>query len=626
MSPHRLDGRTEKAGDRRLLTFIALAIIAMSCILGVAYLGIWQRASEDLSRLLPASTRAYLQVPTPWKGMNQALRHGPWRDRAEVRDALREDGYLAKPPPGDLAGLPLETVRDILRNASGLELALVPSSGADTMMVFVELDESMQRRRIVSRLKPLVTSVDRHAGFRIESLKELEWHRYLGYASPRPLLVDMAPWLVFAWGNPQGLEELLDARVGGRYDALYRRPGFVASGRSSTSDALRLVIDATSAWRLATREERPRPGGLVERLDLLTLESDTENATRLEAELSDSDFAAVLGRALARSPDRPSLPDLTPSDAVAVFSLRSPSLKRLLSLLALLDFGLRRDFAPGAAPNGLAMTLRTDPEDLPDTAVELALVLLPAEGEPEGAPSVPLVLIRPTSPESLATALSNAWPRLFGDGFAIGNVRLGSGTATIIRPELAVAMPISGAPSETQTELGFEAPDPRDGIAWRLRDGILELAPDAETLVRFERAERRLRDSTKFVAQARALDPSAPIWLLLNSEALSLLGPLGSLMESRVSAEHWLGATAEAVESHLELASPTGLWPLLVTLVGASRRDFDSLTLEGLEPRCASSYLAFCELYPNAIPCRPFDSGHRSRIDELCLHLQTTPH
>jgi hypothetical protein len=605
VTPQRPDPRLERPQVRHLLIGIALAIIALSSALGIAYVGLWQRASEDLTRLLPATTRAYAQVSAPWASMLRALRRTPWRDLGTMREQLQRDGYLAGAPSGDLAGLPLDIIRDTLRAASSLEIAVVPSGAGDTVMAFVELSDAPQRRRILSRLRPTLETIDRHAGFRIDRVRANEWSRYLGYSPLRPMFVEMSPWIIFSWGNAQGLEDLLDARVGGIHESIHRRPGFVERNASDAPRPLRVAIDAASAWRLVSDEPTPRAGGIVEQLDLLTFEHRSDGLRdylSIDAELSDATFASTLGGTLAPIAVRDPLEGHGPADAIAALSFSSPRLDSLVQTLSLVDFALRRDFAPSARLSGLSTALRTASERLPPAPVEIAIFALP---EPSGE-TRPLVMVRTASPEALDEALVAHWPPLFGDGFAHGELTVAGSVIRVERPEFT------------------DATD-SDGVAWRLRNGILEFALTPATLLRSDAAQGRLADMPTFAQATRELPPSSAVRLFAPTEALERLGPLGRLLSARLAPKHWLGLGLDVVGDHLEVRATLGLWPLIATLASASRDELDALTLATLTPPCAARMAAFCTLYPGAFPCRPLATDRIAHIQEVCGDANSAP-
>ena len=68
MPTQRAEPRSDKSADRLLLTAMALTMIVAMAALGIVYLTVWSTAADDLTRLLPASTRSYAAAPAPWCG------------------------------------------------------------------------------------------------------------------------------------------------------------------------------------------------------------------------------------------------------------------------------------------------------------------------------------------------------------------------------------------------------------------------------------------------------------------------------------------------------------------------------------------------------------------------------
>lgn len=56
----------EHQGPNRTLRYaLAIAIITLSVVLGLIYQSLWGKAGEDISQLLPANTKLYLQLKNP---------------------------------------------------------------------------------------------------------------------------------------------------------------------------------------------------------------------------------------------------------------------------------------------------------------------------------------------------------------------------------------------------------------------------------------------------------------------------------------------------------------------------------------------------------------------------------
>ena len=619
MSPNRVlpppDGPTDRIGARTLLNTIAAGILVLSAVMGIIYLDVWQGASEDLSKLLPASTRTHATTQNPLAGLERALTLKAWRDPAAMRRAVTGSGLWredrdeptdadqGRPCPGcrltELAGIPIGVARELLRAMDGVEVAVVPSSEGVGLLLFVELRDPSARKRILTRLRPVLETVDREVGFRIDRLRPRPWTSLIGFDLDPPRLADMEPWLVFSWGDPAPLEELLSARVGGRHDALRRR--FKRPAPKRTGEApLSLVVDARSAWQIATGTE-PRPGGLVEYLDLMTLSARVEgpfDPLELQVEVSDRDLSQRLASALARGPHP--LLEQVPSESLFALSLRGDDLPVLASttaqLLALLsrDAGLAADpdlpdipLSPLLARLGLPPALDALLAELPSAPSELVFAFLPGPA-PESR-AAPVLLLRSSTPYAAEAALAAGIPRWLGDGWAHGEV-LHEGR------RLYLERPHGGGP----------------GLAWWLRDGIIEIATSFETLGRLESAESRLD------LDGLGLDPQSGVAAVFRPELFPTGHPLSAILRDRLRDDTLVLATLDASADRLTLRANTGLWTLLTALASASPDELDALLLDHLTPACRKAYEAFCEVYPRAAPCQPLALGRLPHIEAVC--------
>jgi hypothetical protein len=615
------DRRHDRLSDRTLLTAIAIGVLTLGALLGVIYLGLWQGASEDLSRLLPASTRTHAMTDNLLLGLQRTLSLGAWRDPAKMRVSLSESGLWSDTPQADLktrvpsarpcigcnitdlGGVPIDVARDLLLAMDGFEVALVPAGDESALLVFVELRDPAARKRVLARLRPHLETVDREVGFRIDRLRPRPWASLIGFDIDPPRLVDMEPWLILSWGSPVPLEELLEARVGGRFDALHRRSGFSRLGGMRRGEhPLRLVVDARSAWQIVSGGE-PRAGGLIEYLDLMTLTASivgTTDPLELLIEISDRDLGRRLSNALSRGPHP--LLERVPQDALLALALRGDDLPGLANATALLasqlarDFGAVMDEEPAlttllsglGVPPGLEELL----SELPAAPGEIVFTLVPG-ALPRDTPEL-IVLLRSSTPDALENALATAIPRWLGDGWAHGEVtRLGE-RLYIERPH------------------GTGTP-----ITWRLRDGVVELATSVETL------ERLASNPTLTLSTLPlGIDTTSGVAALFRPSLLATTHPLSTLIRDRLRDDFLIVVTLDANLERLTLRSNTGLWTLLGALASATPDELDTLMLGHLTPECRQAYEAFCKVYPAAAPCQPLAFGRTAHIAEVCRGLR----
>lgn len=613
MSPNRvlppLDGRPDRISARTLLNTVAFGILALSAVMGIIYLDVWQGASKDLSKLLPASTRTHATTQNPLAGLERALTLKAWRDPAAMRKAVTGSGFWredrdiqdeGRPCPGcqltDLAGIPIDVARELLRAMDGVEVAVVPASDGVGLLLFVELRDPAARKRILTRLRPTLETVDREVGFRIDRLRPRPWASLIGFDVDPPRLADMEPWLVFSWGAPTPLEELLSARVGGRHDALRRRFKRPAPKRQGDSP-LSLVVDARSAWQIATGTE-PRPGGLIEYLDLMTLTARIEgpfDPLELQVEVSDRDLAQRLASALARGPHP--LLERVPRETLFAVSVRGDDLPVLgtttAQVLALLsrDAGLALDpdipLSPLLSLLDLPPALENLLAELPSAPSELVFAVLPGSA-PESR-HAPVLLLRSSTPDAAEAALAAGIPRWLGDGWAHGEVSLAGRRLYLERPH-------------------GQGP----GLAWWLRDGVIEIATSFETLRRLEDASSPLELSDQ------GLENPSGIKAVLRPELFPTGHPLAAILKDRLRDDTLILASLDTSADRLTLRTNIGLWTLLTSLVSASPQELDALLLHHLPSTCRKAYERFCELYPRAAPCQPLALGRLPHIEAVC--------
>jgi len=603
--------------QRTLLIVIASAFVALGVILGLVYLRLWTRASEDLARLLPDTTRAWVSSPPPWVGVIQALRLDRWVDRGAIEAGLLRTGYLASGRTGEIAGLPVDLAREMLRGMDAVEIALVPAAGGVTAMVFVELRDVALRKRVVGRLQALTETVSRHVGFRIDAIHQSPWQRFTGIDPEPPRVVVMDPWIVFAWGEAQGVEDLLDARVGGRRDAIRKREGFLERGDRRE---VRAVIDAASlwllAWAAAEPDRLPPPvpdDGLVEFLGLLTFMGRIEgpdDVAEVVAEIADHELAARLRAAVAPRPHE--LLGLLPADTLIAASVTSDDFARLAGVATELARRLERDLAGTGELPALVAALLDALGALGAPGGEVAVALLP--GAEAGAPTTWVGLLRPTTGDAatLEATLSGVVPERFGDTYA-------HGVALVDDVVIHAEVPLSSMD-----------PARSPPLVWRMRAGLLELGPDRATLERLAiaRASERTLGRSGALALARRSLPAEPAAeLVIDPTLLSGIDtPLLGLAARRLDPRFRMIVALTLDGDAVRLETNLGAWTIATAIASAPRDEIESFALPGLPPACRAAHFAMCRLYPDAVPCRPFSIGRRARILAACEALQRGGH
>jgi len=594
---------------RLVLVVIAGAFLVLGVTLGVVYLRLWTRASEDLSRLLPQTTRAWMSSPAPWLEVMHTLELDHWADRNALSRDLIERGYLASAGhAGEIAGLSVDLARDILRGMDAFEIAVVPTNEGVTTMIFVEVRDLLVRRRIIERLQPLTEAVSRHVGFRIDAIHQSPWQRFTGIDPEPPRVVVMDPWIVFAWGAEQGLDDVLEARVGGRRDSIRKRDGFRERGDPND---FRVVIDAASLWQLAhgaLDPDVPPPdvpsNGLLEFLGRLELVGKPDDTAELTLDVDDRELASRLRLALTSAP-HPQLARL-PSDAQLALSFTTHDLARLSDVLRELAERLSVDFDAHIGPTALADKLLGALTEL-ETGGEVTLAFLPS---PSGLDWV--ATVTPIgNPQAVESLLARSLARRFGSDYAHGE-------ALMDDTRLHAEVPHGPLDPHGQAD----APT----LAWRIRDGTIEVAESRATLRRLEVAEasRRTLGQSGRLARARAKLPSTTALAMVAApDVLGALDePMLALFTERLDPTFMLAASLDASGDQLLLRTNVGVWSFATSIAAATRDQLESFALPALDPACRAAHFAMCRLYPDAVPCRPFSIGRRARILAACEALR----
>lgn len=609
------DNRVER---RRLLNLIGVVAIGLSVVLGVFYVTVFRAAADDVSRLLPDRTAAWLAGPAPWSRLELVLGQSRWRDPEALRRAF-SGGTLGE-ARGDVAvaGIPEALFRELVRAMDSFEVAWLPppdgESGA-SVLVFVGIEDPIRRKAIVARLAEHTTVVERHVGYRIDAISENLMQRWAGSGPRPPRVVLMEPWLVFAWGAGRDVEDVLDARVGGRADAIRRRPGFEAA----LDREVRGAFDVAELWGVVTTPEapstaKPMPaGGLLEALSLVSFQGDLDEqgeVLRVGASVEAPELMETLGEALATLPHE--LAALGPPDATMAVSATVSSVAGLVRMMLALSSHLEPELARGlrvggrrAAVDPLPLITRAAGAAIVGAAgmladpLEVAFFTLP---DRDGNGPSWVALFRSENPVRLEGGLATAIGGALGDDHALGEV----------------ATP--GGPLFVAT-----TPDERPVLAWQARLGLVEVAPDRETLARLETL--RSSDSTfgrahRVAAAEGGLPSDRAVTLWIPSGTLRASPePLLSVLGRQLADDFPWVLTMTPTRDRLVVNSNVGPWTLVGALVGATSQELDVLFLPGLPGLCRKSHEAMCAVWPRSPSCRPFELGRYPRIRHACDRL-----
>lgn len=616
-------------GDRRrrnarlALFQIAIGVLVVFTLSGLLYLDLWQSAGTDLSRLVPESATLFLTTPPPRAARAPALSLARWADPAALERALDETSYLATAPRGEVFGVPLDVAREILVSTDGLSVALLPTDHGPAPLLFVELRDLLKRRRVLARLNPLLDTVDRHVGFRVDAVRQSPWQRLTGLDATAPRVVAMEPYVIFGWGGDEALDRVLEARVAGETDALRWREGFELIGDVRDPQRIRALIDPTTLWAFAPGGTLPA-GRLTSALSVLAVTADLadrDEHLQVRALLRDEARAERLGHALPSLPH--ALVELAPSDAPWVLSvvtdkpLSTLSMARDLLSGAAADLGLDDALRPTLerlSSIELEAIVRLDWEVAAAFAGEMAVIAMPRAAAGDGPEPGWVILARVEQPRVVEQTLERLLPYIVGDHYAFGKVLSGDGYIHYVRR----AAPDRGGLIVAE-----------DALAWRVEDGLVELAPSAAVLERFA-VERRSRRTYADTGLARAalskLPAQAAAVAVLGPSLVEVLdSPLLATMARRLSPDFRAAVTLSAGGRWLELDSNLGPWTLGTVIATADKAEVNAFTLPGLSPRCRAAHEAMCATWPDAVPCQPLVLGRLERIRQACERLSPEP-
>ncbi|MFT7579063.1 MAG: hypothetical protein ACI9MR_000725 [Myxococcota bacterium] len=623
--PSVLGSGPEKS-PHRLLIAIAITILVTSGVSGLIYLRLWNHAGQDLTRLLPDDVSVYAATDAPWETIQQAIKLPQWRSPEALQAASARTGFLASGAVDHIAGVPMTLLREaqLLKATTRIEIAWVPTDEQPTLMLFVEIPDLVQRKRFTSRLQDRLETVDRHAGFRIEALWQSPWRQLVEQDIDAPRVIVMDPYIVFAWGADGGLEELVEARVGGRSDNLR-----AASVRGIDGVASRLV-DAQLSGSVSPRAiwDAVRPPGsrgrstMVDNVDLIRVAAsvtDTHETVSVDVRTHRMNRVTQLQRALAPAPL--GLIDRVPADAKLVVgaSVRDPqtvaAVARDLLGVTLADvFDPAREASPREGehfPASLALM-----EEILGAVTILAPEVTGAlAGEfvwslhGDDAAKSWVLIARFERPALAEQTLEQLLPSLLQTDLAYGRVRHGDEVLHLVRQANS-----SGADD-----------DPEEVLAWRVREGLLEIAPRVRVLDALALTQKRGETLAAKRRARNALEPleaDPAVTILADPAFLSRLAlPVLTEASMLLRPDFLVAATVHLESGWIRLASNVGPWSMVAVVSAADAPTLDRWVLAGLSDSCRAAYGALCDRYPEAVVCRPLAFGRRARLEAACASL-----
>lgn len=224
---------------RRLGVLIAALILIGTVAGGLLYQHLWEDVGHEITRILPASTTAFVRLSEPLMHLEEVRDLDRWADPENLDERWRKLGMLSGDPGVEIAGVPLATLSAMLRDLKTLEYATVPTPSGDTTLVFAQFHTSGAPRSFLRAFGDRIEIIDRRLGFDIFRINATP--PWLPWGSPddpiHATLMDGR--CVLSIGPLEALEDLIEARVGGSSQPIRRRAGF---------DALLVQRDRTGFW------------------------------------------------------------------------------------------------------------------------------------------------------------------------------------------------------------------------------------------------------------------------------------------------------------------------------------------------------------------------------------------
>ena len=619
---------------RSLSVWLAIVVIIGAAAGGFFYRQTWSEVSDDLTRLLPASSSFYLSIPSPWVQLTEAMALDRWDNPEGLREKAEVQGVFADGATGKVAGLPLAALRRALFSLQSVDVAAVPGPRGTSWLVFMEIPDPLASRNVRASLTPHLESVGRLLGYEVQRIRpDTRWLPWTESAEPMHFsFID--PWLVACLGPREALEDLIEARVAGLSQRLRGREGF-SSVKVENTTALKAFLDPAFYRKMDDKDEDSGRdvtmfhtlfSGLSTLIQSVAIDDQLirgDDMMHVEARLPRNTWLARLGAALV--PPSPAFIDGIPEHAtfsvglsirefnVLADLLRDTQADQVVSLgpsgvsLGQLKVAGQRALGelgePGlsAASNVLSgdvvvssielngsletqhrwvLALGVNDDDVADLLIERLLVSVLPEGWIHGA--------------------------LYGEG----------------KPTHHVVRYSPLWSEDTALNEQFEA-----GFVWSVSNGVALFAPDEESLEQYLRAPPGPLTGRGARSRRRALRNAAvsdPIFITATMPALEQLVPehWRSILIQPLADDFQIGATVSLEGDRIKATLNVGLWSVLAALTATDRIGIDAVLLSDLSEECVRAYLALCETRPVGPICESFQPGRGALLRRICAELE----
>jgi hypothetical protein len=603
-------------------TGVTIAILLITCSLaaGLLHEFFWEKASEDAARLLPGTSRAYLEAETPAQGLDNVSTLDRWSNPKMISSLLSSQKAPNLFFNQNTLGLPYGSLFEVMRNADSISVAEVPTSRASGTVVLVRVADNTLRKQLWRRLQPHLRTHDRHLGYHISVLNRTR--RALPWSEPvLPLyFVEMSPFIGISYGPVEALHQVLHAKVGTTTEPVRSRPSFdkmqsATKERSGvrgflTPDA---VFDSLfesrasdsggmAAWRSVWMSE-------ITSLSWVNYLLPRDDITELSVHLPRKTDPDIL------TGGQHTLLNNLPSASIASLSVNMTEPGAALSGIEAMLKRLHRKAKRPTALIGVARQLRylksilfegTKDDRLPLQS-EMVLSFLDASNRSSSeARWVLLAQLKPSADTD--EQIRKGLKRFLGERFSTGYRSTEQGRLHMIRP--------ARASKETEST---------ENLVWRLRNNIFELAPTQSVFADLDvaRLSGRTYDHADILAQStQNLFENPSILLILNP----FRGPWASspwvrLVAKKLKATYRIALTGRLVSDRIEFRANIGLWTPLIALLTANQNALDALTLRTLSAPCRNAFLALCREIPSSIVCRLTNPERADIAVDTCNRL-----
>jgi hypothetical protein len=599
---------------------IAILLIICSLIAGLLHEFFWEKASGDPTRLLPGTSRLYLEAEAPANELDKVSTLDRWSNPKMIASLLSSQKIPNLFFNQNTLGLPYGSIFEVMRNADSVSVAEVPTSRSSGTVVLARITDNTLRKQLWRGLEPHLKVHDRHLGYDISVLNRTR--RALPWSEPvLPLyFVEMSPFIGISYGSVEALHQVLHAKVGTTTEPVRSRHSFHnMQNATKKRSGIRGFITPDAIFDSLFGSNTSGSSGLATWRSVWMSEITSVSWSNY---LSTHDDLAEVSLHLPKTSEpnvftggKHTLLNNLPSSSIASLSVNMTEPGAALSAIETTLKRLHRKAARPTSLIGIARQIRylksilfegTEDNRLP---LEPAIVLSFLDGSNESSAEDRWVLVAQVksarnSEEQIRTGLK----RFFGERFSTGYRSTEQGRLHMIRP--------ARKPKEST---------PNEELVWRLRENIFEFAPNQSVFDDLDsaRLSGRTFDHADILAQStRNLYENSSLLLILNP----FRGPWASspwvrLVAQKLRATYRIAVTGRFASDTIEFRANVGLWTPLIALLTANQNALDAVTLRALSDTCRNAFLELCREIPSSTACRLTNPERADIAADTCKRL-----